>query len=426
MAAGPTVVVRSRGTRMVAALGEGSFRAYLAGILFAFLPMQMQQVAQGYLAYTLTESATALGLVQLAWGVPQLGLTLFAGVLADRYERRRIIAVSQGLLGLCTATIAVLVHSGAIQYWQLVVLAFLQGSIFAFNVPARQGMLPLVVSEQNLANAVALNNSGVNLTRVLGPGLAGVLIAVPLVGVAGVYDMMAASYFTAAFLVGRLAPGRTALRPAPESVLGAIAGGFRFIRRSPVLPTLIGLAFVPILLGMPYQTLMPVFALQVMDVGSPGLGTLMMLAGLGALGGSLTVAAFADYPRKARLQLVAVVAFGLLLFVFAISHNFVIALVLMPFIGGMQNVYMALNSTLLMTHTDRQYLGRVMGVYMVTWSMTPVTTLPIAAAADHVGAPAVVATLGLAVALLIGLANPRYRLAADRPATLTVPTGETR
>jgi MFS family permease len=152
----------------------------------------------------------------------------------------------------------------------------------------------------------------------------------------------------------------------------------------------------------------------------------MMLAGLGALGGSLTVAAFADYPRKARLQLVAVVAFGLLLFVFAISHNFVIALVLMPFIGGMQNVYMALNSTLLMTHTDRQYLGRVMGVYMLTWSMTPVTTLPIAAAADHVGAPAVVATLGLAVALLIGLANPRYRLAADRPATLTVPTGETR
>ncbi|MFN8535751.1 MAG: MFS transporter [Dehalococcoidia bacterium] len=409
---------------MFVALSEPDFRDYLIGVLFSFLPMHMQQVAQGYLAFTITESATALGLVQLAWGVPQLLLTLFAGVIADRYERRTILAVTQGLLALLTGLLAILIHTGAIQFWHLVALGFVQGSIFAFNIPARQGMLPQVLSERTLANGVALNNATVNLTRILGPGMAGALIAVPLVGVAGVYDIMALSYALATVLIGRLRPHGAARSGPPESMFSAIAGGFRYIRRSPVLPTLILLAFVPILLGMPYQTLMPVFALEVMDVGSTGLGTLMMLSGLGALGGSLAVAALADYRRKALLQLVAVVCFGLLLFVFAVSQSFTLGLLLMPLIGAAQNIYMAVNSTLLMTHTDREYLGRVMGIYMLTWSLTPVTTLPIAAAADLVGAPLVVAVLGVGVvglSLAIGLASPGYRAAADRRRVLSAP-----
>ncbi|MFN8535752.1 MAG: MFS transporter [Dehalococcoidia bacterium] len=406
-----------RGPRMFIALGEPNFRAYVLGMLFSFLPMQMKQVAQGYLAFTLTDSATALGLVQLAWGIPQLTLTLFGGVIADRYERRRILMITQGLVALLTAMTAVLIHTGLIQLWHLVVMAFIQGCIFAFNVPARQGMLPQVLTERNLANGVALNNAGLNLTRVLGPGMAGAFIAIPFVGTAGVFYIMAASNLIAMILISRLDLPKMDRVGSPEPMFSAIAGGFRYIRHSPVLPTLILLAFVPILLGMPYQTLMPVFALEVMNVGSTGLGTLLMVSGLGALGGSLTVAALADYRRKALLQIIAVVCFGLLLFLFAISHNFWIALLLMPLIGATQNIYMALNSTLLMTHTDREYLGRVMGIYMLTWALTPVTTLPIAAAADMLSAPMVVAVLGLAVAgisILLAFANSEYRAATER------------
>lgn len=403
---------------MFAAMSEPMFRAYVFGMLFSFMPMAMQQVAQGYLAYTITGSAAALGFVQLAWGIPQLALTLFAGVVADRYDRRKIMTVTQGSAGLLSLFLAVLIHTGLVEYWHLVVLGFVQGTIFVFNIPARQGLLPDAVSKENLANGVALNNAGVNMTRILGPGLAGPLIAVPFFGIAGVYYMMATAYFIAMLSVRNLNVPPAKRDRKQAGMFAEIGDAMGHIRQSPVLPTLILMAFVPILLGMPYQALMPVFAVKVMDVGSTGLGMLLMLGGAGALAGSLVVAALAKYPKKAQLQLVAAVGFGLALFVFAISQNFILGLMMMPLIGALQNVYMASNTTLMMMHTQREFFGRVMSIYMLTWSLTPVTTLPITALADAFGAPIVVATLGLLVALgslAIGLLNRKYRAVADRP-----------
>jgi MFS family permease len=350
---------------MFSALSEPMFRGYVSGMLFSFMPMAMQQVAQGYLAYMITGSAAALGFVQLAWGIPQILLTLFAGVIADRYDRRKIMTITQGTAGALALFLAVLIASGLVQFWHLIVLGFLQGTIFVFNIPARQGLLPESVSRENLANGVALNNACTNMTRIVGPGIAGPLIAVPFFGVGGVYFLMAASYFIASFSV------RSLPAPAPRqaheqgSMLAEIGAAMNHIRSSPVLPTLILFAFVPIMLGMPYQALMPVFAVSVMDVGSTGLGMLLMLGGIGALAGSLLVAALAKYPRKSRIQLFAAVGFGLTLFLFAASQNFVAGLLLMPLIGGLQNMYMASNTTLLMMHTQREFFGPVWSIGMV-------------------------------------------------------------
>jgi MFS family permease len=401
---------------MFISLSEPAFRGFLLGMIFTYIPMTMQMVTSGYLAYTLSGRATDLGLVALAWGIPSLVFTLFAGVIADRYERRRILLVTQGLVGFLTLGTAFLIHTGLIEVWQLIAIGFLQGLLFAFNLPARQGLLPEVVSEAHVANGVAVNNSFFNLTRIFGPSLAGVLIAVPWFGIAGVYDLMAACYFTSSVMLFRLKLGAKPAPSAGRKMLADIADGLRYVAVKPTLWVTMLLGFVFVTFGMPYQNLMPVVAVSVLDVGSAGLGMLMTMAGLGALIGSLALGALADYPRKGLLQIVSALIFGVLLAIFAYTTSFPAAAALMLVIGGLGNFYMSLNNTLLVLNTDRVYLGRVMSIYMLTWSIMPLMVLPVSAAADAFGVQITLATIGLVVTALtaaIAVFARRTALAMD-------------
>lgn len=400
---------------MFIAMSEPQFRIFIVALLFTYLPMTMGMVTTGYLAYMIAGRATDLGLVTMAWGVPGLVLTFFAGVIADRYDRRTIMLITQTLVGLLTLAVGLLVQAGVIQVWHLAVSGFLQGTFFAFNMPARQGAVPDIVSEQHIANAVAVNNSFFSLCRIFGPTIAGVLIAFPAVGIAGVYFIMAASSLFSSVALLRLKFPR---RPSAvrKSMLAEIWAGFRYIAARPTLWAMILMALAFVSFGMPYMNLLPVYAVSVLAVDSAGLGMLMTMQGVGALAGSLALGALSDYPRKAVVGLAAAVLFGVMLVGVALTSSFVIASLLMILIGGLGNLYMSLNNTILMLNTDRDYLGRVMSVYMFTFSMMPLMVLPISAGADAFGVQITFAVLGLLVLVSIGLIvlfGPRQALLSD-------------
>ncbi|MGH2461695.1 MAG: MFS transporter [Chloroflexota bacterium] len=411
-----------------ASLSNPSYQAFWISLLASYSAMQMNIVARGYLAFVLTDSATALGVVSLARGLPMLVLSPFAGVVADRVDKQRLIVATQTGLMVVSVVTSALVHFHVIQFWHLVVLSIVSGVIFTFNPPARQALLPQLVDDDNLGNAIALNGSGRNLTRIVAPSVAGVMMGMPIFGISGAFDAISIAYLLAAVLLLRLQ-----LKPVDSSTAAAVAharkkpislsdmgSGFRYILSDQRLWLLIVLGFVPVLLGNPYQTLLPVFQARVLDVGPAGLGMLYGAAGVGGLIGTLVVAALADDPRKAGLQLGFGILFGVALCFFALVHVFSLDLFFLIFVGIAGDGYSTLNSTMVMLNTDRAWYGRVMSIYMMNWSLMPLATLPLGAMSDSIGAPITEAIAGaLIVALVIGVVifYPSWRKLGDAAPT---------
>ncbi|MDI3338985.1 MAG: MFS transporter [Sphaerobacter sp.] len=394
-----------------AAFRERPYRVLWFGMLPSMLAMQMGQVAVGYVAYRISGEATALGLIAAGSGLPMLVFALAGGVVADRMPKRTVLFFTQGTIGLVALINALLVLTGAIQVWHLVAASAVQGTAFAFNMPTRQAFIAEIVTPARLMNAIALNNAGMNMSRVVGPALAGALIAMPLVGPGGVFAVMAAMYVVVLLMLFLLPPGRPARAPRGGG-LAELKAGLRYVARQPTLRMLLGLAVVPVLLGMPYVQMMPVFALDVFHVGSRGLGTLMAVNGLGALAGSLGVAAASGLRRKGLLQLTLGLTFGLALALFALGGSFPLGLVAIAVAGAASAGYSTLNSTLIMTHTEHAFHGRVMSLYMMTFAMMPLGTVPLSWLVDHIGAPLTVGLAGLLLSAIIGgvaLASPSYR-----------------
>ena len=247
--------------RTFLALRHRDFAVLMASAMIHMMVMQMGMVAFGYLAYELSGSATALGLMGLAWGIPMLTLSLVGGVVADRVPRRTIMMATQATIGTGALINAVLIFTGTIQLWHLFVVALIQGTSFAFNMPARQAFIAELVGQEDLPNAIALNNANMNLNRILGPALAGFLIATPAIGVAGVFFAMAAAYIIVVLLIFQIHGGQQPAGMSKRPPVEQLIEGLQFIRASPRLLTLLSLGFIPMLLGMHYQMLMPVFAI---------------------------------------------------------------------------------------------------------------------------------------------------------------------
>jgi MFS family permease len=341
---------------------------------------------------------------------------LVGGVVADRFPKRNVLLLTQAIIGLAAAINAVLVLTDVIQIWHLFLVSALQGTGFAFNMPSRQAFVAQLVPRDRLMNAVALNNSGMNFARVIGPSIAGVLIGLSFVGAGGVFVLMTLMYVYVVVSLLRI-PQRgepqqhtgAGTRPPP---LTALRDGLGYVRSNVVVFTLLMLAFVPVLLGMPYQSLMPVFAADVFDVESEGLGLLLTVNGIGALIGSLTIATMTQIQRRGLLQMTLGIVFGVALAGFAFSGSFVVALVALLFVGVASAGFQSLNSTLVMAHADPKYHGRVMSVYMLTFSAMPLAVIPFGIFADQVGAPLTIGIGGIMLAVvigLIGLLHPTYR-----------------
>jgi MFS family permease len=356
--------------------------------------------------------------VSVASGLPMLLLSLIGGVVADRLPRRRVILASQAALGLGAAALAILTLAGLLQIWHLVALGAVQGTAIAFNMPARQAYIAEMVGPSLLRDAVALNNAGWNLARVVGPAVAGVLLAAPGVDIGGVFVGMAVIYGLVVMSVARLPEGRGGEaadargHPGRGSGWSQLVEGLRYIRSSPIVRALLGMALLSTFFGMPYQTLLPLFSERVYAVGATGLGLMMAAIGVGALAGSLAVATFGRGFRPAVLQLGLGVGYGLALVGFALAPAFPLAVAALALVGFLSSGYMVLNNSLVMGNVEPRLYGRVMSVYLLTWAMMPFGAMPLAWLADQVGGRATVALAGLIVAgsiAAIALFYPPYR-----------------
>jgi MFS family permease len=437
---------------MGAALRIPSFRLLWLSLLPGTLGMMMAVVAFGYLAYELSGSTTTLALVNAGWGLPMFVLSPLAGLAADRFPRRNVLLMTQGIVGVTAVAAAILVITGTIQVWHLILVTVTQGAAFAFNIPARQALIAELVGPEDLANALALYNAGVNFNRVAGPAIGGALLTVPALGAGGVFVVMAGLYLFVLMLLQRL-PATTArgtLRPTAPATdegearaqatgenksggegpaqtagrrreraasrvrsLAQLADGLRYVAARPALRSLMLLAFLPLLFGMPYQALMPAVAAQIYQVDAAGLGALSAANGLGALAGSIVLAAVIGQGRRlSQVQFVSGLAFGGSLLAFALCSAFVPALGLVALVGAASAAYTSVNNTLLMGQTPPEYHGRVMGVYMMTFAAMPLSSVPAAWVADQIGLSATLAASGILTALAVVVVGRRRPEAA--------------
>lgn len=391
-------------------LQERDFRVLWTGMLPGTLAMQMNFFANGYLGFEITGTAASIGLISLGFGIPMLLFSLPAGVVADRYSKRLILLASQGITIATALVMAILVMSGTIGIWHMVAISFFQGTAFAFQVPARQSFITELVGTENLLNAIALNSAGFNSCRVIGPPLAGWLIGLPWIDVSGAYILM--TFLYALVIPGLLKiPDRSRREEKTSKGWESFAQGISYIWGHPVLLALLALSLAPIILGMPFQALMPVFAKKIFAVGPAGLGVLMMANGFGAIAGSVAIASIRRMKRPGLVQLALGSLFGATLAIFAFSKSFLVALPMLFFVGIASSSYLALNSTLIMGRSDRRYHGRVMSVYMLTFSALPLGNMIMSLFTDAFGVQSTVGFGGLLLALVVivfGLTNRSY------------------
>jgi MFS family permease len=395
---------------MFSALGHAEFRVLWLGMLPSMFALQMGAVVIGFVAYDLTGIAAVLGIIAAGAGIPMFSLSLVGGVVADRVRKRNVIFVSQLSIGIAVTAVGVLILTDLIQIWHLFLLALIQGTAFAFNMPARQAYIAEVVPREALMNAVALNNAGMSMSRIAGPAAAGLLISIPFIGSGGVFLLMGAMYAIAVTALMWVPPGTA--HPSKRSGAQQLKDGLTYVKGHPVLRILLLLALAPIVLGMPYVQIMPVFAEDVFDVGASGLGTLMALNGVGALIGSLLIASAGNVERRGLLQLGLGITFGVSLAIFAFSPSYIVALIAILVVGGAGSGYMTLNNTLLIMNAGPEYHGRVMSLGMMSFSMMPLGSVPVSWIVDQIGAPLTIGISGIALATVIGtvaLLSANYR-----------------
>ena len=394
----------------LSALRHRNYRLYWLGQLSSVLAQNMEGVAQGWLVLELTDSPLLLGLTGLTFATPTIALTLLGGVIADRADRRRIMIVSQSASALTFFLLATLILFGWIALWHVMALAFVSGCVRAFDRPSRMALLPQMVPKEDIANAVAVGGTIWQLNRLVGPALAGMLIY--LIGIGPTYYFcFGASLIAVCLWLGiRLTAQSTV--PASGGVLQHMAEGLNFIRKNEIYFMFITMIFFNSAFGMSYLILMPVFARNVLDVGSQGFGFLQSFGGAGALVGVLAVAWFSHSRGKGLQALTGAMAFGILLISFALSKSYALSLGLALALGITSQFYMTTISTVLQVNLPNELRGRVMGIYGLAWELMPVGGMIAGAIAEFAGAPIAVGFGGFmvaAMALLVTIFYPSIR-----------------
>lgn len=388
-----------RGTQLdtFRSLHHRNFRLLWLGTVCAASAQWIEQVTISWLTYELTGSPYLLGLVNGVRATPQLLLGPFAGVAADRVEPKRLMLTTQLILAIGTLALATLIATGQVQVWHLFLFPALTGLGWVFNAPVRQSIVPNVVPRKDLMNALALNSAGFNLTRTLGPALAGLMIAV--IGPGENFFIMSAAYFGVVIMVTMIRmPAIPRARSAP--VLSNLKEGALFVWKHPSLRTQMILGLVPVVIAFPYTSLMPIFATEVLGQGPGGLGLLMAAPGVGSLIGTLFLASLGEVRRKGLVLIVALFCYGSFLAAFSFSRSFGLSLALLFCLGIAHVWYMTTNQTMIQLSTPDNLRGRVMGIWMLNMGMMPFGSLFAGIGAGLTSAPTAVAVMGVSVALL--------------------------
>jgi MFS family permease len=388
-----------------------NFRLYWTGALLSNIGTWMQTLAQSWLVYQLTGSALLLGTVAFVQGVPSLFLSLVGGVLADRIERRQLMLTTQVIQLLLAFLLAGLTLIGIVRVEHVMIIAFLSGLVNAINTPVRQGIISDLVPREDLQNAIAVSSAQFQMSQLLGPAIAGVVVATIGVGWAFFLNGLSFVAVIISLLLLHLPPWKAPARKV--SMWQSAKEGISFVFHHEVMGTLVLIAAVPALFARPIQqTLMPIFAEGVLKVGAQGLGLLMSANGAGALVGALTVASLSNIRRRGLVQLVAGTVYGCLLIAFAFSRRLDLSLVLLFVGSACSMIYSSLNQTFLQSLAPDDMRGRVMSVLtLTTFGMIPLGGLFAGALAEHWGADTSVAIGGAICALFaLGVLITRPKL----------------
>jgi MFS family permease len=408
------------------ALGHRNYKLWFVGQGISLIGTWMQTMAQQVLVYRLTGSAVSLGIISFIGLIPLIPLSLWGGSLTDRFPKRTIILITQTIMLLQAFLLAWLTWTGTVQIWHVYVLAFILGAAIAVDLPARQAFtVDMVEGKQDLTSAIGLNSAMFNGARAIGPAMAGILVATT--GEANAFFLNGLTFIAViiSLLLMRNLPKPHPLPESESRPLEHMAGGIRFIVQRQTILVLVSLIAVSAFLSMPYNTLLPVFAGDVLAESTQGvvnaicgsgiytvgcqapealpLGMLYTMIGMGAVLGALVVASLPNKARRGFLLTLGNLAFPLFLLLFAFSKNFALSLILMLFIGFSFVWQNALANTLLQFVTPDELRGRVMGVYSMTFqAMFRLGGLQAGFVADWLSAPISVA-IGAAFSLLYGI-----------------------
>ena len=396
------------------AMAYSAYRAYWFGTLASVSGFQMLNFSQFWIIHRLTHDPIYLGYVGLASAIPSIVLNIFGGVLADRLERRKLIAITQTVNGLLIIVLTLLTFTGIVQPIHVIILAFLAGAVNAFDQPARQALYPALIDHKGMMNAVALNSAIWTGTRIVAPAFAGLIISFAGEGVS--FLLSSLGFFAMAVIVMSIeipavhtpTGSSDESRKQSGSHGGGLLEGVKFIAGNNIFLFLISMTFFNSFFGMSYIPMMPVFAVEILKVGADGQGILMGLGGVGALGMTIVIGRIGNFRQRGWLIIVGSLLFGLLLAAFAYSSqllgNYILAMSLMFLMGASSSIYMISIMSSLQLMVPDNMRGRVMGFYGMTWSIMPLGGIFAGGLASLFangsdGVPIAVALGGLLVAL---------------------------
>ena len=398
-------------SNMLDTLSYRDFRWVWIGSFVSFMAMNMQMITRSWLILRVTDdSPLALTLVTLTFALPMTVVAPFAGALADRFSRKNLIIFSQIGSALFTLLLGTLDFLGVVNFWHIMLIGIFNGSLMSINMPSRQAIISDIVPDSKLMNAISLNFSSMNLTRIAGPALAGFLIL--LFDTSGVFFVIAVIYVFAAITIGMVhyAPNRKI--KTGKNVGEDVLEGIRYVFRIPSLRGLFVMSFIPVIFGFSFMALIPAWAREALAIESDGLGILLMLMGIGATIGTLLLASIGNMPRRGMVMLGASVAWGISLAIFAQLTSFTIAIPFLIFIGLTSSLYMSLNMTMVQTKADPEMRGRTMSISMMTFGMMPLSAVPFGTLAEQIGTADSLTISGILLALFtIGFAitNKNFR-----------------
>jgi MFS family permease len=388
--------------------------------MLATLGAFMQATAQGWLVLQLTNSPALLGLVGAVSGLPTLLLAVVAGVMADRLDRRLILAIGYWVGAILAVVLGALTSLGIVEYWQVVAIALLGGVVVTIQMPAGQAIVSSIADRALLGSAIALNSAQYNLARIIGPSIAGIAIAAG--GLALSFWGNAATLVIAGIIIARLPiPAQRPTDRTAAALWGDLRDGVRYAAADRVVATLVVLAAVPALFVLSYLTFLPVVARDVLTAGAPGLGLLTGSIGVGALAGALLMASRRPSGGSGRLVLAGLGSVGLSLLVFAESRFLPLSMLALAALGASQVAYYSSTNTLIQVRVPPRLRGRIHSLYVLTSiGLLPVGNLAMGAIAEVTGVPVVLAggalvTIAAAGAVAVGRPTLR-RLEAGAPA----------
>ena len=381
------------------ALSHRNYRLFFGGQGISLIGTWMQQIAMSWLVYRLTDSALLLGVVGFTSRIPTFLLASLAGVLADRWNRHRVLVITQTLSMIQAMILAILVLTGAIAVWHIIFLSLSLGLINALDIPTRQSfVVDMIEKREDLGNAIALNSSIVNGARLIGPSVAGMLIATLGEGMCFLLNGLSFIAVILALLAMKITPKN---REAQSSkVFQGLKEGFSYaFGFAPIRSVLLLLGLIS-LMGMPFTVLMPIFAEKILHGGPQALGFLSGATGVGAIAGSIYLASRKSVLGLGRIIVISSNLFGIGLIGFSLSRLFWLSLLMMLLIGFGMMVEMASSNTVLQTIVEEDKRGRIMGFYtMAFMGMVPFGSLLAGSLANNIGAPNTVMIGGVACIL---------------------------